>query len=94
MQQIQNHEYFAEVAFAKLREQTAPFVPELDSETDAGYFDDFTNEVDMAKYKDVHDKQRSLEEMADRDEKMSKGLFVGFTFRYVFPASLALSSYS
>jgi hypothetical protein len=37
----------------------------------------------MAKYKEVHDKQRALEEMAERDEKMSKGLFVGFTFRYV-----------
>jgi hypothetical protein len=58
-------------------------VPELDSETDAGYFDDFTNESDMAKYKEVHDKQRALEEMADRDDKMNKGLFVGFTFRYV-----------
>jgi hypothetical protein len=68
-----------------LREQKAPFVPELDSETDAGYFDDFSNEADMAKYKEVHDKQKALEEMADRDEKMSKALFVGFTFRYVAP---------
>ncbi|KAA8569377.1 hypothetical protein EYC84_001024 [Monilinia fructicola] len=32
-----------------LRSQRAPFVPELDSETDAGYFDDFSNEADMAK---------------------------------------------
>lgn len=37
----------------------------------------------MAKYKEVHDKQTALEGMADRDERMSKGLFVGFTFRYV-----------
>jgi hypothetical protein len=81
--EIHKHEYFAEVDFATLREQKAPFVPELDSETDAGYFDDFSNEADMAKYKEVHDKQKALEEMADRDEKMSKALFVGFTFRYV-----------
>jgi serine/threonine protein kinase len=87
-QQIQNHEYFAEVDFTALREQKAPFVPELDSETDAGYFDDFTNEADMAKYKEVHDKQRALEDMADRDDKMSKGLFVGFTFRCVHLISL------
>ncbi|GAB1206661.1 hypothetical protein APSETT445_005355 [Aspergillus pseudonomiae] len=85
IQEIHAHDYFAEVDFNRLREQRAPFVPELDSETDAGYFDDFTSEADMAKYKEVHDKQRALEEMAERDEKMSKGLFVGFTFRYVRP---------
>lgn len=81
--EIYKHAYFAEVDWTKLREQRAPFVPELDGETDAGYFDDFSNESDMAKYKEVHDKQQALENMADRDEKMGKGLFVGFTFRYV-----------
>lgn len=81
--EIYKHVYFAEVDWSKLREQRAPFVPELDGETDAGYFDDFSNEADMAKYKEVHDKQTALENMADRDEKMGKGLFVGFTFRYV-----------
>ncbi|KAJ5166229.1 Serine/threonine-protein kinase sid2 [Penicillium canariense] len=86
IQEIHAHDYFAEVDFARLREQRAPFVPELDSETDAGYFDDFSNEADMAKYKEVHDKQRALEEMAERDEKMNKGLFVGFTFRHRKPA--------
>ncbi|RMD42907.1 hypothetical protein DV735_g2225, partial [Chaetothyriales sp. CBS 134920] len=83
--EIHKHEYFAEVDWSTLREQKAPFVPELDSETDAGYFDDFGNEADMAKYKEVHDKQRALEEMAERDEKMSKSLFVGFTFRHRKP---------
>ena len=83
MNEIHKHEYFAEVDFNALREQKAPFVPELDSETDAGYFDDFGSEADMAKYKEVHDKQKALEEMADREDKMSKGLFVGFTFRHV-----------
>lgn len=79
--EIHAHDYFSEVSFGHLREQRAPFVPELDSETDAGYFDDFGNEADMAKYKEVHDKQRALEDMAEREDKMSKGLFVGFTFR-------------
>ncbi|KAF7504925.1 hypothetical protein GJ744_001572 [Endocarpon pusillum] len=86
MSEIHKHEYFAEVDFNALREQKAPFVPELDSETDAGYFDDFGSEADMAKYKEVHDKQKALEEMADREDKMSKGLFVGFTFRHRKPA--------
>ena len=75
--EIHAHQYFAEVDWTALREQKAPFVPELDSDTDAGYFDDFGNEADMAKYKEVHDKQAALEAMAERDEKMNKGLFVG-----------------
>ena len=79
--EIYRHSYFHEVDFNSLRQQPAPFVPELEGETDAGYFDDFTNETDMAKYKEVHDKQMILESMADREEKMGKGLFVGFTFR-------------
>jgi cell cycle protein kinase DBF2 len=87
IKEIERHAYFAEVDFRKLREQKAPFVPELDSDTDAGYFDDFSNEADMAKYKEVHDKQQALETMADRDEKMNKAVFVGFTFKYVSRAS-------
>lgn len=85
--EIHSHAYFAEVDWNRLREQRAPFVPQLDSETDAGYFDDFDNESDMAKYKEVHNKQMALENMADRDDKMSKGLFVGFTFRFVWTFS-------
>lgn len=57
-------------------------MPDLDSDTDAGYFDDFSNEQDMAKYKEVHDKQVALENLADRNDKLNKGLFVGFTFKY------------
>jgi serine/threonine protein kinase len=75
--EIHGHAYFAEVDWTRLRENKAPFVPELDSETDAGYFDDFGNEADMAKYKEVHDKQAALEAMEDRNDKMNKGLFVG-----------------
>ncbi|RFU73763.1 serine threonine- kinase sid2 [Trichoderma arundinaceum] len=81
------HQYFAEVDWDTLRQTRAPFVPELDSETDAGYFDDFGSEADMAKYKEVHDKQTALENMAEREEEMSKSLFVGFTFRHRKPAT-------
>ena len=87
---IKTHAYFAEVDWVRIRQQAAPFVPELDSETDAGYFDDFSNEADMAKYKEVHDKQAALENLADPKEKMNKGLFVGFTFRYGFFLALEL----
>jgi serine/threonine protein kinase len=75
--EIHAHQYFAEVDWVRLREQKAPFVPELDSETDAGYFDDFGSEADMAKYKEVHEKQAALEAMQDRNDQMGKGLFVG-----------------
>ncbi|KAK4117478.1 kinase-like protein [Canariomyces notabilis] len=84
---IYSHQYFAEVDWATLRETKPPFVPELDSETDAGYFDDFSNEADMAKYKEVHEKQQALESMAEREDEMSKSLFVGFTFRHRKPAT-------
>ncbi|CAI6094035.1 unnamed protein product [Clonostachys chloroleuca] len=84
---IFEHQYFAEVDWDTLRQSRAPFVPELDSETDAGYFDDFSNEADMAKYKEVHEKQQALETMAERDDEMSKSLFVGFTFRHRKPAT-------
>lgn len=83
---IFEHQYFGEVDWQTLRDTKAPFVPELDSETDAGYFDDFSNEADMAKYKEVHEKQMALETMAEREEEMSKSLFVGFTFRHRKPA--------
>ncbi|UKZ74298.1 hypothetical protein TrVFT333_001960 [Trichoderma virens FT-333] len=84
---IYDHQYFSEVDWDTLRQTRAPFVPELDSETDAGYFDDFGNDADMAKYKEVHDKQAALENMAEREEEMSKSLFVGFTFRHRKPAT-------
>jgi len=87
IKEIRAHVYFAEVDWENVRTEKAPFVPELDSETDAGYFDDFGNEADMAKYKEVHEKQAALERMDDRAEKMNKSLFVGFTFRHRKPAT-------
>ncbi|KAI7352381.1 hypothetical protein KC336_g22444, partial [Hortaea werneckii] len=44
------------------------------------------SEKDMAKYKEVMDKQEALERMADREGKMERSLFVGFTFRHRKPA--------
>ncbi|KAI9719505.1 MAG: hypothetical protein M1828_006212 [Chrysothrix sp. TS-e1954] len=91
--EIQAHPYFSEVDWTTLRDpvrgQPAPFIPELEGETDAGYFDDFSSEKDMAKYKEVHEKQKQLEEMDDRGGKMDKSLFVGFTFRHKKPSGAA-----
>ena len=88
--EIQTHPYFSEVQWHLLRDAEgkgprAPFVPQLEGDTDAGYFDDFESEKDMAKYKEVHEKQRQLEDMDDRGEKMGKGMWVGFTFRHKKP---------
>ena len=88
---VKAHDYFREVVWEGLRQERAPFVPELDSETDAGYFDDFGSEKDMAKYKEVLEKQEALEKMAERpggEGRGTKGLFVGFTFKYVSHSSL------
>ncbi|KAK5175337.1 serine/threonine-protein kinase dbf2 [Saxophila tyrrhenica] len=84
---VQSHDYFREVAWERLRQERAPFVPELDSDTDAGYFDDFGNEKDMAKYKEVLEKQEALERMADRGGEMGRSLFVGFTFKHRKPTT-------
>lgn len=72
--------YFSDIDFNKLRTMPPPFIPQLDSETDAGYFDDFTNEADMAKYADVFKRQDKLSAMVDSSQVSSK--LVGFTFRH------------
>lgn len=72
--------YFSDINFDSLRCMSPPFIPQLDSETDAGYFDDFTNEADMAKYADVFKRQNKLSAMVDDSAVDSK--LVGFTFRH------------
>ena len=63
-------------------------MPDLESEEDVGYFDDFSNEEDMAKYKEVYEKQLELGKLADRGEPLAKSAFVGFTFRYPCPTPI------
>ncbi|CCD25904.2 serine/threonine-protein kinase DBF2 NDAI_0G01280 [Naumovozyma dairenensis CBS 421] len=72
--------YFADIDFNTLRQISPPFIPQLDNEVDAGYFDDFTNEADMAKYADVFKRQNKLSAMVDDSAVDSK--LVGFTFRH------------
>lgn len=77
---VKRMSYFAEIDFITIREMSPPFTPQLDSETDAGYFDDFTNEADMAKYADVFKRQNKLSALVDDSAVDSK--LVGFTFRH------------
>lgn len=79
-EQVRKMSYFAEINFETLRTSSPPFIPQLDDEMDAGYFDDFTNEEDMAKYADVFKRQNKLSAMVDDSAVDSK--LVGFTFRH------------
>ena len=81
LDQVKQHPFFAEVRWDDLREGAAPFVPALDSEVDSGYFDDFTNEADMAKYAEVKAKQESVDKVKEKEEQFGRGVWVGFTFK-------------
>ncbi|KAG9122936.1 hypothetical protein FRC07_000485 [Ceratobasidium sp. 392] len=80
LSQIAVHPFFESSHWEDLRAVPAPFVPALDSDTDVGYYDDFTNAEDMAKYAEVQAKQRSVDKVAEKDEHFGRGVWVGFTF--------------
>ncbi|GAA5959762.1 hypothetical protein JCM3765_000093 [Sporobolomyces pararoseus] len=78
---IKQHPFFEGVDWDGLRERKAPFIPALDSEIDAGYFDDFNSEADMAKYAEVREKQRHVDAVLEKGDKFNRGVWVGFTFK-------------
>jgi cell cycle protein kinase DBF2 len=45
--------------------------------TSTGYFDDFGNEADMAKYAEVRAKQKDIESVRDREQRFGRGVWVG-----------------
>lgn len=81
-EEIQRHPYFSEIDWPNLRTVSPPFVPQLDSEADPGYFDDFSNESDMAKYKEVMDKRTQVENLAERGVPLPSRAFIGFTYKH------------
>lgn len=83
--EIASHPYFADVDFANIRSIRPPFIPDLDGDADPGYFDDFDNEADMAKYKEVINKRQQVEEMEGKSTPIQNTDFVGFTFRHAKP---------
>ncbi|KAK0553399.1 serine/threonine-protein kinase dbf2 [Tilletia horrida] len=78
--QVQAHPFFSSLDFTKLRTLTAPFKPQLESDEDTGYFDDFNNPEDMAKYKEVKEKQRNVDKVEEKGGAGGRGMWVGFTF--------------
>lgn len=84
--QVQAHPFFSALNLADLRSLTAPFIPQLESDLDTGYFDDFENPDDMKKYKEVQEKALKVEAKLEAGNKSGqnlnggRGLWVGFTF--------------
>lgn len=83
LKQVMSMAYFNEINdLDALRESVAPFVPQLDNDEDAGYFDNFEDEDDMAKYKDVIAKREHDRMVAQNSVKADQKEFVGFTFKH------------
>ncbi|CED83789.1 kinase-like protein [Phaffia rhodozyma] len=78
--ELQMEPFFASLPFNNLRDTQAPFVPSLEGEDDVGYYDDFTNEGDLAKYGEVFEKQRHVDAVQEKNDGFNRGVWVGFTF--------------
>ncbi|KAJ2004851.1 serine/threonine-protein kinase dbf2 [Coemansia thaxteri] len=80
------HPYFRGMALGSLRStEQPPFVPELQSETDKAYFDDFSNPNDMELYRDVYNKRKELDSLVDShapSDAVDPAAFIGFTYRH------------
>ncbi|CAH7684635.1 AGC/NDR protein kinase [Phakopsora pachyrhizi] len=82
LEAVRSLKFFVEMRWDDMRTVNAPFVPALDSEIDAGYFDDFGNPEEMKKYGEVFEKARAVEAVEEKDdEKYGRGVWVGFTFK-------------
>ncbi|KAJ2357327.1 serine/threonine-protein kinase dbf2, partial [Coemansia sp. RSA 2611] len=66
LNEASSHPYFRGMALNALRStELPPFVPELQSDTDKAYFDDFSNPNDMELYRDVYNKRKELDSLVD-----------------------------
>lgn len=66
----------------------------MDSETDTGYYDDFTSPEDMAKYAEVKEKQKNVDKVKEMEEPFSRGVWVGFTFGKNGPGAGARANFA
>ncbi|KAJ2802665.1 serine/threonine-protein kinase dbf2 [Coemansia guatemalensis] len=80
------HPYFSGMSLKTLRTaEHPPFVPELQSDTDKAYFDDFSNPNDMELYRDVYNKRKELDSLVDghaASDGIDPAAFIGFTYRH------------
>ncbi|KAJ2143938.1 serine/threonine-protein kinase dbf2 [Coemansia sp. RSA 530] len=84
LQEIAKHSYFRGMDMLRLREtQVPPFVPALQSDADTRHFDDFSDPVSMAAYKDVNNKWRDLDGLAAQPgADIDPASFIGFTYKH------------
>ncbi|WFD30720.1 serine/threonine-protein kinase dbf2 [Malassezia sp. CBS 17886] len=82
LSEVQAHPFFRGVDLMNMRAVAAPFIPQLEGEHDTGYFDNFDDPADMAKYKEVQEKQRHVDAMEGKSNALEsgRGMWVGFTF--------------
>ncbi|KAJ2799003.1 serine/threonine-protein kinase dbf2 [Coemansia helicoidea] len=79
------HPYFRGMSLRSLRtSELPPFVPELQSDTDKAYFDDFSDPSDMELYRDVYNKRKELDQLVDphAPDAVDPAAFIGFTYRH------------
>ncbi|TBU30762.1 kinase-like protein [Dichomitus squalens] len=86
--QVREHPFYAGIKWDDLRGSDPPYVPELTGEDDTGYYDDFTSPQDMEKYAEVIEKQRHVERVKEKEDPVSRGVWVGFTFRKNGPMAM------
>ncbi|PWA00143.1 hypothetical protein BB558_003812 [Smittium angustum] len=96
--EAQSHEFFRDFNMAQMRDYCQPpFVPELESEVDTSYFDDFSSSKNLDLYREVIKKQDEVDGLlresetsesqktadSENDEIVIKNsAFAGFTFRH------------
>ncbi|KAF8308628.1 kinase-like protein [Clavulina sp. PMI_390] len=80
MTAVREHPFFRGVPWTTLRSTDPPFVPSLDGDEDTGYYDDFGNPEDMAKYAEVREKAKNVDAVREKDDVIGRGVWVGFTF--------------
>ncbi|KAJ1741609.1 serine/threonine-protein kinase dbf2 [Coemansia sp. RSA 989] len=82
--EIAKHSYFRGMDMLRLREtQVPPFIPALQSDADTRHFDDFSDPVSMAAYKDVNNKWKDLDGLATQPgADIDPAAFIGFTYKH------------
>lgn len=80
---IMRHEYFADVEWETLRDQEAPFKPELESETDTSYFvvDESLPVRNMSANDDEGGSMSSPQLGSPRRDAQPQQAFLGFTYK-------------
>jgi cell cycle protein kinase DBF2 len=80
--QIAKHPFLSEIDMDNLRNMTPPLVPNLLSDIDTSYFDDFSDPNQMKGYSQIKLRFRADSKLSAAP---SRSAFVGFTFKHRLP---------